>query len=31
VRRIQESEVKETLKRMIGGKTIGRDGIPIKV
>ena len=31
VRRIQESEVREALKRMKGGKTIGPDGIPIKV
>jgi hypothetical protein len=31
VRRIQESEVKEALKRMKGGKTMGPNGIPIKV
>jgi hypothetical protein len=31
VRRIQESEVKEALKRMKGGKTMGSDGIPIEV
>ena len=31
VRRIQESEVRETLKRMKGGKAIGLDGIPIEV
>jgi hypothetical protein len=29
--RIQESEVKKTLKRMKGGKTMGPDGIPIEV
>jgi hypothetical protein len=29
--RIQESEVKDALKRMKGGKTMGLDGIPIKV
>jgi hypothetical protein len=29
--RIQESEVKEALKRMKGGKVIGPDGIPIEV
>ena len=28
VRRIQESEVKETLKRMKVGKTMGLNGIP---
>jgi hypothetical protein len=28
---IQESEVKETLKRIKGGKTMGPDGIPIEV
>jgi hypothetical protein len=31
VRRIQESEVKDALKRMKGGKTMGLDGIPIEV
>jgi hypothetical protein len=31
VRRIQESEVKEALKRMKGGKVMGPDGIPIEV
>ena len=31
VRRIQEFEVREALKRMKGGKTIGPDGIPIEV
>ena len=31
VRRIQESEVKEALKRMKGGKATGPDGIPIEV
>jgi hypothetical protein len=31
VRRIQASEVKEALKRMKGGKTMGPDGIPIEV
>jgi hypothetical protein len=31
VRRIQESEVKNALKRMKGGKTMGPDGIPIEV
>jgi hypothetical protein len=29
--RIQESEVKDALKRMKGGKTMGPDGIPIEV
>jgi hypothetical protein len=29
--RIQESEVKDALKRMKGGKTIGPNGIPIEV
>jgi hypothetical protein len=29
--RIQESEVKEALKRMKGGKAMGPDGIPIEV
>jgi hypothetical protein len=31
VRRIQESEVKDALKRMKRGKTMGPDGIPIEV
>jgi hypothetical protein len=31
VHRIQESEVKDDLKRMKGGKAIGPDGIPIEV
>ena len=31
VRRIQESEVKEALKRMKGGKAMGPDCIPIEV
>ena len=31
VRRIQESEVREALKRIKGGKAMGPDGIPIKV
>jgi hypothetical protein len=31
VRRIQESEVKDALKRMKGGKTMGLNGIPIEV
>ena len=31
VRRIQESEVKEALKRMKGDKAMGSDGIPIEV
>jgi hypothetical protein len=31
VRRIQESEVKDALKRMKGGKTMCPDGIPIEV
>ena len=31
VRRTQESEVKEALKRMKGGKAMGPDGIPIEV
>ena len=31
VRRIQESEVREALKRMKGGKAMDPDGIPIKV
>jgi hypothetical protein len=31
VRRIQESEVKDALKRMKGGKVMGLDGIPIEV
>ncbi|KAK1666393.1 hypothetical protein QYE76_054552 [Lolium multiflorum] len=30
VRRIQESEVKEALRRMKGGKAMGPDGIPIE-
>jgi hypothetical protein len=31
VRRIQESEVKDALKRMKGSKAMGPDGIPIEV
>jgi hypothetical protein len=31
VRRIRESEVKDALKRMKGGKTMSPDGIPIEV
>jgi hypothetical protein len=31
VRRIQEYEVKDTLKRMKGGKVMGPDGIPIEM
>jgi hypothetical protein len=31
MRRIQESEVKDALKRMKGGKVMGSDGIPIEV
>ena len=31
VRRIQESEVREALKMMKGGKVMSLDGIPIKV
>jgi hypothetical protein len=31
VRRIQESEVKDALKRMKEGKAMGPDGIPIEV
>jgi hypothetical protein len=31
VRRIQESEVKDALKKMKGGKAMGPDGIPIDV
>jgi hypothetical protein len=31
VRRIQETEIGEALKRMKGGKTMGPDGIPIEV
>jgi hypothetical protein len=31
VRRIQESEVKDALKRMKGGKAMGPNGIPIEV
>ena len=31
VRRIQEAEIVETLKRMKGGKAMGSDGIPIEV
>jgi hypothetical protein len=31
VHRIQESEVKDALKRMKGGKAMGSDGIPIEV
>jgi hypothetical protein len=31
VRRIQESEVKDALKRMKGGNAMGSDGIPIEV
>jgi hypothetical protein len=31
VRRIQETEVNDALKRMKGGKTMGPDGMPIEV
>jgi hypothetical protein len=31
VRRIQESDVKDALKRMKGGKAMSSDGIPIEV
>jgi hypothetical protein len=31
VRRIQEAEIGEALKRMKGGKAIGPDGIPIEM
>jgi hypothetical protein len=31
VHKIQESEVKDALKRMKGGKAMGLDGIPIEV
>jgi hypothetical protein len=31
MRRIQESEVKDILKRMKGGNAMGPDGIPIEV
>jgi hypothetical protein len=31
VRMIQESEVKDALKRMKGGKVMSPDGIPIEV
>ena len=31
MRRIQESEVREALKRMKGGKAMDPDGIPMKV
>jgi hypothetical protein len=31
MRRIQESDVKDVLKRMKGGKSMGPDRIPIKV
>jgi hypothetical protein len=31
MRRIQESEVKDALKRMKGGKTMGPDGISIEI
>jgi hypothetical protein len=31
MRRIQEYEVKDVLKRMKGGKAMGSDGIPIEV
>jgi hypothetical protein len=31
MRRIQESKVKDSLKRMKGGKAMGLDGIPIEV
>jgi hypothetical protein len=31
VRRIEESEVKDALKRMKGGKAMGPDEIPIEV
>jgi hypothetical protein len=30
VRRIQETEIGEALKRMKGGKAIGPDGIPLR-
>jgi hypothetical protein len=31
VRRIQEAEIGEALKRIKGGKAMGPDGIPIEV
>jgi hypothetical protein len=31
VRSIQESEVKDVLKKMKGGKVMGPDGIPIEM
>ena len=31
MRRFQEAEIGETLKRMKGGKAMGPDGIPIEV
>jgi hypothetical protein len=31
VHRIQESKIKDALKRMKGGKTMGPDGIPIEI
>jgi hypothetical protein len=31
VRRIQEAEISEALKRMNGGKAMGPDGIPIEM
>jgi hypothetical protein len=31
IHRIQESEIKDALKRTMGGKAMGPDGIPIKV
>jgi hypothetical protein len=31
VHRIQESKVKDALKRMKGGKAMGSDGVPIEI